>query len=393
MKQLFFFFLLSTQVQATTLSPSVFLNDHAGFEVTDEETATFEHSIGDLIELNSNVVESSFGDNGKPTPKWKVTGYVTSLGVNSSGKLGVLGFKGSALAEIYWRKKKKIANTFAESLKEEEHADSEISDLSDNGINNSLEQLMAVIKGSHKITNPETARIGLKQKLAEFSNLVKGLHPDPTKPWYLGGIRLDLVVAANGTLSSTMTMAGSISLRIVWVPVKVKDVLPPHHSIAEGSLATMIDDFSNVLSELTESKNLEEKGLKLNTVRFGLGLSGAGNVVFGKMDGSLVFSVLMNKNLKYKSQNHFNEIELKNHFLPVSSDSNIKMMDWNVFKKGMTKALKLSNSLLRKNVDGDHNKHNWEIYMTRTSFSVNPTKGVGVVTVGGVGQLQMIHRI
>jgi Tfp pilus assembly protein PilZ len=138
MKKIFFLLLVSTSIHAATLSENLFLNDRAGFDVSDEQITSLENSVGELVDLNSNVVENSFtGTNDKTSAKWKASGYVTSIGVTSTGKLGILGFKGTAMAEIFWRKKK-VTNNFMSELsteaKDEEAVDAVLSDLSESGI-------------------------------------------------------------------------------------------------------------------------------------------------------------------------------------------------------------------------------------------------------------------
>ena len=393
MKKILFLLILSTSIHAATLSEKLFLNDKSGFDVSDEQIASLENSVNDLVDINSNVVENSFTDGGKTNAKWKATGYVTSIGVTSTGKLGILGFKGSAMAEIFWRKKK-VANAFLSDFKDQERTDAVLSDLSEVGINDGLEHLMAIVKGSKKVDNLDNARVGLKQKLIEFANLVKDTQADQSKAWYLSGIRLDLSISASGVFTPVYTVGGTLNLRVVWVPVRAKNIPPASTGVNVNSLSLMVDDLTNVLGEISDSKKLEAKGLALNTVRFGLGASAAGKVFFGKASGSLVFSVIMAKNPKYKGQQNLTVIEMKNNTLPIGVDDNseVKTMDWKIFKKGIAKSLKLSRSFIKKNIDQDkENKHKWEVYLIRTSYSMSPSKGIGLVTVGGIAEIQMLY--
>ncbi len=392
MKKILFLLILSTSVHAATLSEKLFLNDKSGFDVSDEQIASLENSVNDLVDINSNVVENSFTDSGKTNAKWKATGYVTSIGITSTGKLGILGFKGSAMAEIFWRKKV-VAHAFISDFKDQERADAELSDLSEAGINDGLEHLMAIVKGSKKVDNLDNAREGLKQKLIEFANLVKDTQADQSKPWYLSGIRLDLSINANGVFTPVYTVGGTLNLRVVWVPVRAKNTSPVSTGVNVNSLSLMVEDLTNVLGEISDSKKLEAKGLALSTVRFGLGASASGKVFFGKASGSLVFSVMMTKNPKYKGPQNLSAIEMKNDSLPISvgDNSEVKTMDWKLFKKGIAKSLKLSRSFIKKNIDKD-NKHKWEVYLIRTSYSMSPSKGIGLVTVGGIAEIQTIYK-
>lgn len=393
MKKLFFLLLFSVNVHATTLSENLFLNSKSGFDVSDDQVAELGTSVGELVELNANIVEAGLVEKSKPpSAKWKASGYVTSIGVTSSGKLGILGFKGSAMAEIYWRKKLAARSPFNEPL-DLERTDAELSDLSESGIDESLEHLMAIVKGSKKVENPENVRADLKQKLTEFANLVRDTQSDQSKPWYLAGIRLDLAVSSTGVLSPIYTAGLALSLRVVWVPVRVKTATPLALTANKNSLSEIAEDMTQVLAQIPDNQALEAKGLALSTIRFGLGVTAAGNIFFGKGDGSLVFSVLMNKNPKYIPPQKIATVEMKNSSLPVEDNSEIKMMDWKLFKKGMEKALKLSKSFIRKNVDEKkEEKKKWEVYTIKTSYNMNLSKGVGLVTVGEVSQIQMTYK-
>lgn len=396
MKKFFFLFLLSANIHAATLSENLFLNSKSGFDVSDEQISSLENSVGEIVDLNSNIVERSFiNKSARAESKWKASGYVTSIGVTSTGKLGILGFKGSAMAEIYWRKKA-VNRIFANDLTTSEQTDAELSDLSESGINDSLEHLMAIVIGSKKVESPENVRSSLKQKLTEFAEMVKYTHTDQSKPWYLAGIRLDLAVSGSGNLTPVYTVGAALNLRVVWVPVKAKNRSLLASQTGSNSLSKMTEDLTLILAEIPDNQALEAKGLALSTIRFGLGVTAAGKVFFGKGDGSLVLSVLMNKNPNFGTTqkiNQFHSVEMKNQALPIENNSEIENMDWRLFKKGLEKSLKLSRSFIGKNVDPEKEQNKkWEVNTIKTSYSMNLTKGVGLVTIGEVAQLQMTYK-
>jgi len=383
--------LLSSNIYAANLSEKLFFNKHSGFDVTDEQIAKLENAANDLIDVNYDIVEKSLSTD--PTKKWKPTGYVTTLGVTSTGKLGILGFKGTASSEIFWRKKQAaLSNKAIVETENSEKGDIEITDLSEEGINNTVEQMVAVVRGSNKVSNPEGVREELRQKLTEFSQLAKGISANQNKPWYLSGIRIDFSVGATGKLNPVYSVGGVLLLRVTWVPVKEKLTQSfAKATEASNSLTKMIEDLTTVLADVNESNLYDAQGLKLDTIRFGLGVTSSFKVVFGSVDPTLVFSVLMTRNFKYIPGQKVNVSSLNNPSLPVADGANVTSMDWNLFKKGIKKAYKLSRSLVKRNAQQDKDRK-WEIYLVRNLFAVNPSKGIGLVTLGGTAQIHMIYK-
>ena len=385
MKFLFSLLLFISLAQANTLPTDFYINKQSGFDVETKNIDDVSKSLKGFFSAGNEVLNKMNLEENKSLSNWKLTGYATTLGVSTSGKFGIVAFKGTSFAEIYWRKKAP-AQSFFENNRDLE-GDVILTDTSKDGIDEQVENAFAIVKASGKVSNLDEAKKGLRAKIEEFASLASGLQADPSKKYYFSGLRYDLVVGASGNVGTIYNVGGTVLLRMVWRPIK-KIEQTPSTPVADkkSELQKLIDDTVLSLESLDDRILAENKGLKLQTIRFGYGRSASGKLGLVTAKSSLVFSVLFGKNQKYKPPGNA-------LFAQSYANNDIKGEDgvsiqWDKFQKGLNKALKLSKPFLDR---AEKKESKWEVSMLRMAFTVSGSRGVGLTTVGDLGQVQLIY--
>jgi hypothetical protein len=388
MKYLFLILFISVS-RAASLPDDIYINNQSGFDIKTKSIEKISESLEKLNTTQDEVIDQINFKENKSLSDWKMTGFATTLGISSSGKLGIIGFKGSASTEVYW-KRKPTEQSFVAVTEDETpdlNADIEVADTSRSGINDQVESAFAIVKASGKVKNLDEAKKGLRKNIEEFANLVGTLKVDTTKKYYFAGIRYDLSVGASGTVATSYNIGGTVLIRMVWRPIKkINQSLGKNLITEESPLQKMINDTAISLENLSENSALEKNGLKLQSIRFGYGKSIAGKIGLISAKSSLMFSVIFAKNHKYKpSENNLVKEEYATS--EIRFDDNIAI-NWAKFGKGLNKAVRISRPFLRRS---ERSSKKWEISTMKLAFTVSGTRGIGLTTVGDIGQVQLIY--
>lgn len=384
MKYLISFIFSVSLALANTLPTDFYLNKNTGFDVSPQSIDDVSNTLDGFFKAGNEILDGINFTQNKSNSDWKLTGFITSLGVSSSGKLGLVAFKGTAFTEVVWRKRAPV-QPVAIVLEEEIEGDLVLTDLSKENIDEQVESAYQIVKASGKVTNLDDAKRGLRAKIEEVAETVRGLRVDPTKKYYLAGLRFDLAVGASGNVGTIYTVGANLVLKMVWRPIR-KSGAPLVLMENKTSFQKLIDDTALSLMAIDESLLADKKGLKLQLVRVVYGKSIAGKIGLVSAKSSLSLSVIFAKNPKYQ---HGGKIFNAKSFATkeiIGSDEGL--IDWSRFEKGLNKASKLSIPFLKK---AEQKNSKWEPYSLRMTFSVSGSKGVGVTTVGDTGQVQLIY--
>lgn len=366
--------------------------------VEDSALTNFENTFDTHSELASNLVEKD-----AVAKKWEMFGYVTSFGVSGSGKIGLLATSGAAAVEVYWRKKPvatpAVTKEALVSSTPEDATGYDIIISPSDDIDQNVEEVLAIIKTRKEIRITDGLRAQIRNEILNLKDTSSAIEVMEASPgfnpnWFVKMLRLDLFISADGALNPAVVAGAEIGVRVFWTrTVKKNPVVGNKMNVAFAN-NRFANAISNILISL-DSVNIEEhtkeaikQGFVLDTIRLGLGVNAAGQVVVGQGSGSAMMNVMLAKKPTPPA------VKMNNL---VAADLQVEDQDgkvWNVskekFSKGLIKSFKMSEKIISKAARKRNRK--FEPFLIWNIFTFTRGGSVGLVKVNGVGQVHLFFN-
>jgi len=370
--------------------------------ITDSTIDSIENSVNDIFDVNQKVFQEAQKNQSqnKSLFGWGPYGYVTTLGVTTAGKLGLVGLKGLAAVEVYWRKKAASNNKAVEENNDYSQAGAYEGFLTgdqDAEVEAQVQSALVAVKGSGRVQNLDKAEAGIRTYLKSFSKMASEIQNSPRNfgHWYLDAMRIDLSVAASGNVTPVISVGGGVLVRIFWHGVRAKATTPAPvvTEVPNNHLARFIADMALLADSLPVDKEIAKTGLGLKAIRIGVGVTAGGKIAIVGANGGLVFNIFLAHNPKYHSANGKEMAAPAAGEILVSHENNgetqITPVNMTKMRKGLIRAMKLSRPFLKK---ASKPNLKFEPFMMWNIFALNASGGVGLVTLGGTAQLQLIFK-
>lgn len=399
--------------------------------------AKIEKMVKSIYEVNRRAVENasdkqSFATPLNPIPNWipwHLEAFTTELSVMSSGLIGVLTGKGTATAQAYWRKHGGISGT--KPLIEEEF--NSVPTLSVDNVDDpkmlqtEIEPMIKSALATGKIKDETVFRRNIGLAATEFFNMVNGIQDSPGSRWWVSGMRIEFSVSASGKLTPAVpvvSVGGDVRVRFDWRRLARKNInrllktsnssfaflgFPGSRNKLQGKLQDLVNSLSEDLS-MTFDEKFKTKGFKPYGFRLAIGFSSSGNVGIAKSSAAAVASIAFSTDTSdpaksiVKLASETNPVLLieknpserhlqfaKNNLIPYTLEANktraVYSLDRNNFRKGLRKAVKMSNFFVSAGNKAGSNK--WRLHQMKTAFEFSLTGTVGLVKFSGSSSAEM----
>lgn len=389
--------ILASQLTFADQLPASWNNDS---EFVEESALTnFENTFDTHSEIAANLVEKDAG-----SKKWEMFGYVTTFGVSASGKIGLLASSGASAVEIYWRKKpvpNAVVNKVAlASSSTEEITGEDVVVNEGANIDESVEEVLSVVKTRKEIRITDKLKDQIKNEILNLRNTSLAIEAMEASPgfnfnWFVKMLRLDLVISAEGALTTpAITVGAELGVRIFWTRTTKKNPVVNTNAVSKLEQNKFAAGISKILASL-DSVNIDEytqeakkQGFSLETIRLGLGVTVSGDVVVGKGTGSAMMNVLLAK--KPAPAVAVTRSQIAGDILVEGERGNVLSISNAKFTKGLIKSFKMSEKIISKAARKQNRK--FEPYIIWNIFSFTRGGSVGLAKVNGVGQVHLFFN-
>ncbi len=339
-------------------------------------------SLHSLHNAQTHALEKAEGEK----QGWYLDHMKTILGLTLKGKLGIKSWGGKKGIELIW--KKRSANK--ELVEIEENV--ETFDISETkSVNDALAGLDPFINSlveSGKVKDAGNLRNQLSDKVQKFYEVAKGAESSAPQAYRPYKIRLDLSVAADGSVNGLFVkVGGDVRIRLEWTRKNFYQKNNELSSIAQKAQTVL----NGLASEI--GKSIEEepaaKALTLKEFKVGVGVTVSGNVGVAKASASIVPQVYFKKvSLLEKSM----EVQVEEiPFITDDKSNELKLVSSTRVRKGFKKSLKFAEYFQKKFSKKEYKEGSWAVHTIKPSFSFDLSGDVGVVTLAGTAIFELAY--
>jgi hypothetical protein len=352
---------------------------------------------------------------------WRMTGFVTDLGLSVNGKIGLLAWQGSPAVATFWMKKEDFEAPDTNNAPIPETASSGDPGIAVNAdaTTASLDaEIDAVLKGvmaTQQVRDEAELRKNFREAVYAFVDLAEQVDKITTDTrWQNSRLRIDLNMNASGRVSWFTKFGVNIRVRLEWyrLPGKKQKSLQP------GSRERLrLQGLENFLLALCEDldaameggKNSPSSHFEPRFLKVGLGVATGGNIGIVRAGTAALMHMYFTWTGKrprkpaaaaatarlplHVVDNAPSEALLRlarneGRLVKVAADEEgglkdaLYKLDRETFRKYMRRAIFIG-SYFAEAADKAHSK-NWQPRFVKTVFDVSLTGRVGIATASGI---------
>ena len=379
---IFLFLIFATNSFSKPLSEEWFFSS----EEKKSENSTYDLDLG--LESIFASKANSLDHINNESQWWKLDQVKTILGLTLKGELGLKAWGGRSAIELIWKKR-------TTGQKDEPLQKSNIETIDFSGLSKLADFKGAIIPyinylvKNEQITNSEKLKTELLKKIEIFYQVAQGLDSSDGKGWRPSKLRLDLSISAEGSVDGIITKAGGdIRLRFEFTKKTSKmNSNENGNSIIAHNSKKFIELMSREIA-LAEKAEINSGHLKLKEYRVGVGVGIEGNVGIAKSSASFFPQVF------------FKKVDLANKEISdaeqlvdvISNDSKQDKINSKRIRKGIRKSIRFAEFFQKKLANEKYQDFSWAVHTIKPRFDFDLSGDVGLVTLKGLGILELIYE-
>jgi hypothetical protein len=383
-------------------------------------------ALAELEDVPTVELDSSFALVVRPsdyTP-WHLDGMIANFAVSGGGLFGPLMLDGEASVKAIWQKVSKQKNA-GPGLAKKPKAFKFRANMTDKEIAKMLEPAVRSAVATKAVRNERAFRHNLNQQGKSFAKMARLMNRLPSRrDWHVQRYELKLAFSAEGQVSATMGVGGSLTVYFKWEE-EVKnslifdsEPLIGFDEVLYGNLVAFTRTMASLIPEaLQDAREILRAGFELEEFLVGVGVSVGGDIgvasVEGSVDGRLVFvrgehSFLeggVDTESKQDIGNNFvtmvtSQVPSQTHIAyakqvgtsaeSLTNGGMIYRIARSRFRAGMKEALTMGSYFVDEGRKED--TASWKLSEIETEFQVSIGGDVSVVTVDGHGNFALTFK-
>lgn len=389
-------------------------------------------ALAELEEAPTLELDSNFALVLRPanyTP-WHLDGMIANFAVSGGGLFGPLMLDGEASVKATWRrvaKKKSATHGFAAkaAVAKKPAAFKFRSAMTDKDIAKMLEPAVRSAVATKAVRNERAFRHNLNQQGKSFAKMARLMNRVPSRRgWHVHGYELKLAFTAEGQVSATMGVGGSLAVYFKWEEEEKSSLLEAEpllglDEVLFGNLVSFTRTMASLIPEaLNDAAEIRRSGFELEEFTVGIGLTVGGDIgvasVEGSVDGKMIFASDNNDHGFTDSEINADQQGSGEDFVPMvasqvpsqehlayaqmvgtsieslASGQMVYRVARSRFRSGMKEALTMGAYFAGEGRKED--TASWKLAELETEFQASIGGDVSIVTVSGRGNFALIFE-
>ncbi len=369
-------------IYSSTLSAEVTAPD----DWWSESHVDSKNMVGQQEKVISNVLDEVFSvqnevlsESKSKNSHFKLSEYSSGFSVSKTGLFGLSALKATQAIEVFWKKNKTSETEL--KVKELELTYSQNSKIR----SSQIDLILDVVKKSSSVLDIFMFSTNLRKYLGDINYMFANIYGNKWKNWRFDGLRSDLFISSDGSISPVASIGAALRVRIEWKwdPTEEDQTVTNLSSL----ITNLLNDLDYVLNE-----NVYEQ-FDLSKAYVGIGYS-----------SGLEFFGLATAGYSLMAYARFVKIDDKNIVLDesITGDSyqvaeptnnkglfNYLKIKRNKWRSGLRKAIKMSSLFL---VAASSAYENWSIYKVQTTFKMGHRGWLGFSSISTKAALQLVFK-
>jgi hypothetical protein len=352
-KLILIFTIIFSHVCIANSLPSNWVKD-VGQDKKVSQVSSVQAIISDILNTQNEVLEEASNHDGE----FKLSHYSTGFSVSRAGRIGLSSLNAKKSVSVYWKRKSVPGNELEQTL-------NLISTNNQKIMNNQFSGALNLISNLNLGIDLISLGVNLKDYFANMNKLFEQISTDKWNQWQFDGLRTDLFIGIDGTISQVFMAGVALRLRIEWKH-KSRDKVKKSKSSLSRLVRNLLQDIDYAL------KRHQIGDFDLNRVYIGvghsstLGLFGIANTSQSLMAyARFVRGAEINQEAQITSEEEDYSLISNSNKKGIGKLFRIKRSRW---RRGLIKALKMSDTF----VEAAHGESaNWEVFRIKSAFEVN----------------------
>ena len=347
-----------------------------------EEKSISANPYGELNDLLSNIFtlqREALEKNSSNHSKFTLSEYSSGFSISSSGLFGLSALSAQRGVEVFWKKNETNSNKLEERAIELEFSQNKMIE------NFQIAQLTDLILQGASILSVADLKLNLQKYFRDLNQMFNEVSGNRWNNWRFDGVRTDLYIGADGSISKFANIGAKLRLRIEWKYTP---------KIESKKLTNMSDLISNLLVDIDQSlKQRLYESFDLEKIYIGVGyFSRLGLYGIASTDYALMGHARFVRSSP--TENDRNIEPVSNDLKIINETKNKSIIGiFNLTRKrwrrGLAKILNMSDPFL--NAAG-MKEGLWSIYKVKTHFQLSVTGWLGFSTSKTTAAVEMVFK-
>jgi hypothetical protein len=312
--------------------------------------------VSEILNTQSEVLE----DSTKISGSFNLSHYSTGFSVSRAGRIGLSSLNAKKSVSVFWKRKSLAPQEFEQTI-------NLVSSSNQKDVSGQFSQVLELVSNLNLGIDLVSLGFNLKDYFGNMNKLFAQVSTNKWNRWQFDGLRTDLYIGVDGTVSQIFTAGVALRLRIEWKHKSTQKV-----NNKKSSLSRLIQ---NLLQDIDYALRKHKTGdFNLNKVYIGVGHSSSlGLFGIANTSQSLMAFARFTRVTESSEDLSISNIEDEYSLIDNSSTNQkgigklfrIKRSRW---RTGLVKALKMSDQFVEA---GDEESQSWEVFRIKSAFEVN----------------------